>query len=147
MMMSEIEQAEGIVANLQKKREALVARGVELGEQRMKLAFGAHTGDEAARKKLDAINREAALQDSELRSLDAAVAEALKRADAAHQAEARKQEQERARAVWNLAARMCERGPVIDAALGTFVEQTEGAAARPRRNPRLGLGVPASRTG
>jgi hypothetical protein len=40
------------------------------------------TGDAAARKNLDAINREAALHDSGLRSLDAAIAEAGKRVEA-----------------------------------------------------------------
>jgi hypothetical protein len=60
-----------------------------LGEQRVQLAFGAHTGDAAARKKLDTINREAALHDSELRSLDCAIAEATKRVERARQDEER----------------------------------------------------------
>jgi hypothetical protein len=78
-MTDDVTTAEGTLATLRQKREALVAHGHELGEERGKLAFAAHTGDQAARKKLDTINREMALQDSELRSLGAAIAEAQQR--------------------------------------------------------------------
>src|SRR5258708_13720243 len=87
--MSDIERAEKILHDLRAKREAAVAHGHSLGEERTQLAFGAHTGDAAARKKLDTINREAALHDSELRSLDCAIAEATARVERARQAEER----------------------------------------------------------
>lgn len=86
--MSDIETAERIVGELKAKRDVLVARGIELGEQRLALAFAAHTGDDKARKQLDAVNREDAVRDSELRSLDAAIAEATKRVAVAVAAEA-----------------------------------------------------------
>src|SRR5207302_628746 len=77
--MNDIEQAEKTLVALRSKRDALVAHGVALGEERTQLAFGAHTGDDKARKQLDAVNREAALNDAEQRSLGCAIAEAENR--------------------------------------------------------------------
>src|SRR5258708_21824503 len=87
-MMSDIERAEKTLRDLRAKREAAVAHGVALGEERTQLAFTAHAlGDSKSRKRLDEINRESALHDSELRSLDAAISEAAARVERAHQAE------------------------------------------------------------
>jgi hypothetical protein len=61
-MPSDIERAEHVLNDLRQKHEVLVARGLDLGEQRLRLSFGAHTGDDKARKELDAINRESALR-------------------------------------------------------------------------------------
>jgi hypothetical protein len=94
--MSDVDQAEKTLDTLRAKRDALVAHGIELGETRTQLAFGAHTGDDKARKQLDAINRESALHDSELRSLDAAIAEATKRVAASQAAEAQAADRVRA---------------------------------------------------
>jgi hypothetical protein len=92
--MNDTEQANHVLNNLRQKRDALVARGIELAEERQHVAYGAHTGDAAARKKLDTINREAALHDSELRSLDAAIAEAGKRVEAQRASEEQAQARE-----------------------------------------------------
>jgi hypothetical protein len=89
--MNDIDQAEKILIELRGKREAAVAHGHGLGEERMGLSFGAHAlNDKAARRRLDEINRESALHDAELRSLDCAIAEATTRVNRAQQAEARK---------------------------------------------------------
>jgi hypothetical protein len=101
-MTSDVEQAESTLATLRQKREQLVAHGVELGEERGKIAFGAHTGDGQARRRLDKLNAEIALHDSELRSLDAAIAEAAARVQQAQAAEAQaanRQQAEEARKV------------------------------------------------
>lgn len=95
-MPSDIEQSEHILNNLRRKRDALVAHGIELGDESTRLAFAVHTGDKAARQKLDKVNAEATLHGSELRSLDAAIAEAGKRVEAACQAKARAEDQARA---------------------------------------------------
>jgi hypothetical protein len=95
--MTMTDDAEHTLSNLQQKREALVARGHRLGEERGKISFAAHASDDAkARKRLDEINRESALHDSELRSLDAAIAEAAERVKTAQAAEARAVDQARA---------------------------------------------------
>jgi hypothetical protein len=95
--MNDIEQAEKILTELRGKHEAAVAHGVALGEERTQLAFGAHAlNDKAARRRLDEINRESALHDSELRSIDCAIAEATTRVKHAQQAEARKADRQKA---------------------------------------------------
>jgi chromosome segregation ATPase len=85
--MNDVEQADHVLNNLRQKRDALVAHGIELAEQRQHVAFDAHTGDAKARARLDAINREAAVHDAELRSLDCAISEANTRAERSRTAE------------------------------------------------------------
>jgi hypothetical protein len=114
-MPSNIGQAEKILTELRGKREAAVAHGHSLGEERTQLAFGAHAlGDTKARKRLEEINRESALGDSELRSIDCAIAEATERvrlAEAAEVAAVNRQQAEEAR---KLAAELGECFPYID---------------------------------
>jgi hypothetical protein len=95
-MPNEVEQAERVLAELQRKRDAAVAaHGHEL-EERGKLAFAAFTGDGQARKRLDKLNAEIALHDSELRSLDSAIAEATARVQQAQAAEAQAADRQKA---------------------------------------------------
>jgi hypothetical protein len=114
-MPSEVDQAEHVLNNLRQKRETLVARGHSLGEERTQLAFGAHAlGDSKARRRLDEINREDALCDSELRSLDAAISEASVRVERAQQAEARKVAAAKAEELRTLTAELAEVFPYVD---------------------------------
>jgi hypothetical protein len=86
-----------------------------LGEERTQIAFAAHASDDAkARKRLDEINREAALGDSELRSIDAAIAEATKRLSAAEQAEAQAANRQRAAEAQKLVSELAEVFPYLD---------------------------------
>jgi hypothetical protein len=94
--MSDVAKAEHVLSGLRQKRDAVVAHGVELGDERGKISFAAHTGDKAARQKLDKLNAESALHDSELRSLDAAIAEAAARVQQARQAEAQAADRQKA---------------------------------------------------
>jgi hypothetical protein len=113
--MSEIEKAEHVLNNLRAKRDAAVARGIQLGEERTTLAFAAHASDDAkARKRLDEINRESALHDSELRSLDAAIVEAAKRVAAAQAVEAQAVDRQRAAEAQKLARELGECFPYLD---------------------------------
>jgi hypothetical protein len=117
-MPSDIAQAEHVLNNLRQKREVAVAHGVALGEERTQLAFGAHAlGDTKARHRLDAINRESALADSELRSIDAAIAEAATRVGRARQAEAQKVTAAKAEEARRLAAELAEVFPYLDSKL------------------------------
>jgi hypothetical protein len=47
-MPSEVEHATHVLNNLRQKRDALVARGVELADERASIALAAHTGDSKA---------------------------------------------------------------------------------------------------
>ena len=59
---------------------------------RGRISYSAHTGDKGARQRLDKLNAEIALHETELRSLDSAISEATTRVDRARQAEAQAQD-------------------------------------------------------
>lgn len=94
--MKQIQKAEQVLADLNAKREELIARGHDLGEKRQEIAFAAHTGSKKERAELDKINAEALTHDYELKSLDAAIAQATKKLAAADQAAALAAEKENA---------------------------------------------------
>jgi hypothetical protein len=127
MSMSDTERAEKILTELRGRREAAIGRGVALGEERTQLAFGAHAlGDAKARRRLDEINREAALHESELRSLGAAIAEAEKRRAAAERDAAQEEDRKAARRLRTVAQRMKQRGKNLDAALAIVIDELVG---------------------
>lgn len=79
------------LTNLQAKHSRLVARGVEIGDERANIAYQAHaTGDAKAEKRLAELHREAAEHASVLASLDAAIKTATEKLEKARQAEAQK---------------------------------------------------------
>jgi hypothetical protein len=56
-----VEKAEKVIADLQAKRARLVARGVEIGDQRAAIAYDAHaSGDAKAERRLADLHRERA---------------------------------------------------------------------------------------
>jgi multidrug resistance efflux pump len=120
-MSEDFEQAEKTLVALRSKRDAVVAHGVGLGEERGKISFAAHTGDAAARKRLDKLNAEIALHDSELRSLDAAIAEATERVKQAQAAEHAKAERETAAELKAAVADLRVAGQTLDDALAVLV--------------------------
>jgi hypothetical protein len=121
--MNDTERAEKILAELRGKREAAVAHGVALGEERTRLAFGAHAlGDSKSRKRLDEINRESALHDSELRSLDAAISEAAARVERARQAEEQAADRQRAEEARKVAHELGECFPFVDKHLAAVLK-------------------------
>jgi hypothetical protein len=59
-----------------------VHHATELADERSACSYAAHVQhDPEARKRLSEINSELALSDSELRNIDAAIAEAVRRVD------------------------------------------------------------------
>jgi hypothetical protein len=112
--MNDIEQAEKTLAGLKQKREALVAHGHSLGEAQGRISYSAHTGDKAARAKLDKLNGEAALHDSELRSLDAAIEEARSRVVAAEYAQEQAADRQKAEEARKVARELGECFPYLD---------------------------------
>jgi hypothetical protein len=85
--MSDIEKFENTIANLKRKREACVKRGVELADERAAVALAAHTGDTKAAKRLGEIHTALATQASEVASFDAALEAAASKLATAQQAE------------------------------------------------------------
>jgi hypothetical protein len=151
--MTDIAAAQATLVELQSKRDALVARGVELAEQRQQIAFAAHTGDQAARKKLDGINRESGMQASELESLDAAIAEATKRVVAAERVVAIQAERAAALDLRKVADELHAAGADAGFALEAFVlaadrlhevaDKLSASGAPPRHEQIISLGYRA----
>jgi opacity protein-like surface antigen len=56
-----IEKAEATIAALEQKRLKVITAGTELQDERANVALAAHTGDAAARKRLDEINSDLAV--------------------------------------------------------------------------------------
>jgi hypothetical protein len=94
-MPSEVEHATHVLNNLRQKRDALVARGVELADERASIALAAHTGDSKASKRLLEVNAALAVRASEVESIDAAIKAAGEKCAAAEQAEVRKDDRRR----------------------------------------------------
>jgi hypothetical protein len=86
--MDDAKTTENVLGDLIAKRDAHVKRGAKLATDHGAIAYAANTGDQAARKKLDALNHETALHQSELENLTAAIEEATKRIDAARREDA-----------------------------------------------------------
>jgi hypothetical protein len=122
VMTSEVEQAESTLATLRQKRGQLVAHGHSLGEDAGKISYSAHTGDQAARKRLDKLNAEITLHDSELRSLNAAIAEATARLEKTRAAEAHAESREVARELIKRAAALVVQAQSLDDANSIRVE-------------------------
>jgi hypothetical protein len=99
MKKIDITKAEQVLAELNAKREELIARGHDLDERRQEIAFAAHTGSKKERILLHEINNEALTHDLEMKSLDSAITEATKRLSIADQAAAHAAEKENALAL------------------------------------------------
>jgi hypothetical protein len=88
--MNEVDRATHVLNNLLQKREVLVARSVDLADERASIALAAHTGDSKASKRLLEITAALAVRASEVESIDAAIKAAGEKCAAAEQAEADK---------------------------------------------------------
>lgn len=114
--MTPIEQAEKTITNLEDARQKLIQNQTELADERGRVALGAHTGDQKARKRLDAINTEVASYASEMSSIEAAITEAHTRVAAAQAAEALAADKANALQLRQLNTRFVELGLVVDEA-------------------------------
>lgn len=84
-----VEQAEKIIATLERKREACLRTGVELQDERTALAYSAHADSDAkAKNRLEEVHALIATHASELANLDAALRAACERVVKAREHEA-----------------------------------------------------------
>ena len=98
MIMTEIEKAEEILANLQAKQRGLASKAVELADERQRISFAAHAnGDTKARKRLDEITAATVARQSEMASIEAAISEGEKRLAAAKAAADREADRQQAK--------------------------------------------------
>jgi hypothetical protein len=96
-MPTEIEKAERDLSNLEQQREAIVSRAAQLDKQRKAIAFAALTaGDKQSKLKLAEINAEDIGLAANIASVEAALTVARANLEAAHAAEARSVDREKA---------------------------------------------------
>ncbi|MGO9682670.1 MAG: hypothetical protein ACLPTZ_08795, partial [Beijerinckiaceae bacterium] len=119
--MNDVEQAEKVVADLTVCKTVLVERGATIAENRKALALAAHTGDKAAKSKLDKINAEAVSHGFEIESLEAAIVAAGERLDAARAAEATREDRAQAKELRAAFDRFHKLAVELDKALATAV--------------------------
>jgi hypothetical protein len=143
--MSDIQKAETVLAELIAKRDAHLERGTKLADDRREIAFAANTGDQGARKKLDALNHEAALHERELENLSAAIEEAIKRLDAARREENLKGDRKKALRLRELLPRFVAHGEKIDELLASMVAEANAMAQTLREMNALGCANPNDR--
>jgi DNA repair exonuclease SbcCD ATPase subunit len=117
-----VEQAQDVIAKLERKRAACVRRGTEWADERAATALEAHTGNKAARQRLDEINTALATHASELASFDAALVRAGEQLAAAQAAKAREQDCEQACEQRSAFSRLARAGVAADEALAALVE-------------------------
>jgi dTDP-4-amino-4,6-dideoxygalactose transaminase len=115
-MTDNIATAEAIILKLEDKRRALVEKATELADERQRIAFNAHTGDTKARKRLDEITAATVAHNSEMCSIEAAIAEANIRLATAKADAALAADRANAELLRELVKELAELGTEIDAA-------------------------------
>ena len=123
MKKSEVDKANEVLSGLQAQRDALIARAHELEERRQAIAFDAHSGNKAARAKLDETNSESVTFEYELKSIDSALIEAGKRLAVAEQAQALAQEKQNAQALRAAVDEFVAHATAIDEAFASVVKE------------------------
>ena len=143
-MTTEVDAATKTLNDLLDQRDQLTGRSAKLADERQKISFAAHTGDKGAKDKLRKINDETVFHNVELESVDAAIAEANARLDAARQAEAQTADREQALAVRAKLNRFTELGLLLDDCIADFVGAANEMNATLRDINALGCASPNS---
>ncbi|TPI54744.1 hypothetical protein FJ417_24655 [Mesorhizobium sp. B3-1-7] len=123
-----LDAAKRVVEAIAAKQEAANRHSENLAAERARVALAAHTGDAAAKARLDAINVEVSTHGSEMASLAAAIAEARKNVQAAEDRVAEHDIARRTAAAREIASQIIAEAETIDAALA------EAAVALGRRD-------------
>jgi uncharacterized protein YhaN len=147
MKMTQIEAAQNTLKELTAKLAAHEDRGVKLANDRRKISFAAIAGgNDASRKKLDALNHETALYQSELENLNSAIVEAQARLDTARDDENRKANREQAKNLRDeLLPEFIAQCTELDRALAALVEAGNAAGQVVRRINAAGCATPNER--
>jgi hypothetical protein len=140
--MTEVEQAEKTIRDLDDKRRQLVERRIVLEHERQQSSYSAHTGDKTARAKLDKLNLEHATFESEFASVEAAIKEAQSRLAAAQRTEASAADREKAKAIAVLNAQLKEQLEDADAAAADFISSILSARDKLQELHSLGVTSP-----
>jgi hypothetical protein len=135
-----VAEAEATLAGFQRQKDELLARKAALADRKRNVAYDAAAGDGTASRLLDGMHQEAVELESRIGSIDDALAEAMRRVEAAKRAEARAAD--RAKAVELRAAlkRFGEHAAGVDAALEVLVSSCNGLQESLTEMHRCGSG-------
>jgi hypothetical protein len=141
--MTALESALAIVADLEARRAAVVARQDKATEDRKAVAYDAlAAGDQVSATKLQLINNSAMTAATDLASVDAALAEARRRVADAERSEALAAERDAMRAVLPITERVRARAALLDELLKSAADQTTAFLADMAALRRAGFGHP-----
>jgi hypothetical protein len=125
---------------LQSKLAEARDRMIALAGDRDVIAYDAHTGDQKARKRLDAISAELATMGSETESIQAAIVEAERRVKEAEGVARSEQERANAEAALALGARLRDQARAVDDALAVVFSGFKEISDLTMELRRLGVG-------
>jgi hypothetical protein len=133
-----------LLADLQRKHAAATVRQTELSMERRQIAYAAHTGDDAARARLDELIAEDASLAGEIASLAEAAAEARNRLAEAQRAEAQAAERDLAGDVVKKVREFRKHGTELDRLAQQLVTQFTNLADEAATIRALGVPLAAS---
>ena len=143
-MTTELEQATKTLNDLLDQRDQLTGRSAKLAADRQAIAYAAHTGNKEAKDRLRKINDETVFHNVELESVDAAIAEANARLEAARQVEAQTADREQATQLRAALDEFIETGHEIDAAFIDLIAHASNLQGILDRIHQLGCPVPST---
>jgi hypothetical protein len=137
--MTPTECVEKTLAQLADKKERALKRSQEIAAERAQIGYAAHAeGDQKAIKRLEQLNLDVVNMNGEVASIDAAIAEANKRLDAAKQNANRDAAKQNATEIRKLLAAFAAAATDMDEALADFA--TASYELRDAVNNLHGLG-------
>lgn len=126
-------------AELSERRNTLAADLATKQDARASLAFDAELGVESAKRQIAELTTAAAKLESELKTVDAALAECARRVSGAEAAERGEVERENARAALALLETFRKRGAALDAAFSAAIAEYVALSDEFRRLNALGF--------
>ncbi|TPJ46842.1 hypothetical protein [Mesorhizobium sp. B2-7-1] len=120
--LAALADAKEVLDGLETKKQAAARHSDELASERATISLLAHTGDEGARKRLDALHTEISVQTSEAASIEAAIAEARQNVQKAEAAVARQDAAFKAAEVSRVSGLILAESVAFDTAATAMVE-------------------------
>ena len=140
-----VAEAERVIAELERKRQALAERQGELNATRSNLSYSAHAGLDAAAGRELAVSRAQALDaEQQLIEIDAALATAQRRLQQARQAEAREADKAQARELRKAVERFVAIGRDLDRTFAHLADQGAALQAALAEVHRCGSPFPSA---
>jgi chromosome segregation ATPase len=124
--MNEVNKYQEALGRLQDKRAKLIERSSKLAEERAAISFEAHASeDERAQRRLKQIHQDIVSQESELASIDAAIATATEKLRFAESEHAREQDRTEALAARAMLHELMDNGAKLNEAMAQLVSELD----------------------